>query len=204
MALTVGDRTVRPLTADEVIRMVELGILGEDEPVELLDGVLTRVSPKSAQHQVVIARLFTWLATQPTRAAFEVRTEAALRVPDATALPEPDLVVLPAGSSVTEHPTSALLVVEVAVSSHAIDLGRKQQLYAAARVPESWVVDVPGRRLVRFTGPVASGYAECTALAPPASVRPLGLEVAALDVADLLAGLSWRPPGGPRGRQATG
>jgi hypothetical protein len=47
MALTVGERAVRPLTADEVVRMVELGILSEDEPVEVLHGVLTKVSAKT-------------------------------------------------------------------------------------------------------------------------------------------------------------
>ena len=50
MALTVGEREVRPLTADEVVRMVEVGILSEDDPVELLHGVLTVVSAKSPEH----------------------------------------------------------------------------------------------------------------------------------------------------------
>jgi hypothetical protein len=53
MELTVGDRRVRPLTADEVMRMVEAGILGYDEPVELLHGVLVKVSAKTPAHEAV-------------------------------------------------------------------------------------------------------------------------------------------------------
>ena len=55
MVLTVADRPVRPLTADEVIRMEQLGILSEDEPVELLHGVLTVVSAKTPAHEAVDA-----------------------------------------------------------------------------------------------------------------------------------------------------
>jgi len=54
MPLTVGDRDVRPLTADEVLRMVELGVLGEDERVELLHGVVTTMSPQSEGHAAVL------------------------------------------------------------------------------------------------------------------------------------------------------
>ena len=42
--------TFRRFTADEAMRMVEVGILGEDEPVELLDGVLVEMSPKGPEH----------------------------------------------------------------------------------------------------------------------------------------------------------
>lgn len=190
MALTLDGRMVRPLTADEVLRMVEIGILGEDERVELLDGVLMRMSPKSPEHQVLIGRVFTWLVTSAATGVLEVRSESPLRVPDATSLPEPDLIVLRAGHSPTAHPTTALLVVEVAVTSQATDLGRKQSLYAGAGVPESWVVDVPACRLVRFARPAHGRYTEREELSPPAAVRPLGLHVTPLDLAALFDGLA--------------
>ena len=189
VALTVGDRAVHPLTAQQVLRMVELGILGEDEPVELLDGVLTRVSPKSPQHGEVISRLVAWLVPTAHRARFRVLTEHPLVVPQVTALPEPDVVVLPAEHSPTRLPTTALLVVEVAMSSHHADLSTKPPLYAAAEVPDYWVVDVPARTLVRFTEPRDGRYARRDVLTPPATVRPLALDVAPLALADLLSGL---------------
>ena len=77
MALTVGDRPVRPLTQDEVLLMVEAGILGDDEPVELLHGVLTAVSAKTPGHEAVKLRLVRWLAAGAAAGRFDVRIEGA-------------------------------------------------------------------------------------------------------------------------------
>lgn len=189
MALTVGDRVVRPLTADEVLRMVELGVLSEDEPVELLHGVLTEVSPKSPAHEAVKLRLIRWLAPGMAAGTYDVRVEAPIVVPDRTSLPEPDIAVVAAPGDPLRHPTTALLVVEVAVSSLAIDTKVKPALYAAAGVPELWVVDVDARRLRVLTEPGPGGYLRLDVLAPPARVRPDRLAVEALDLDALFAGL---------------
>lgn len=190
MALTVGDREVRPLTADEVLRMVELGILSEDEPLELLCGVLTEVSPKSAAHGTVMARLVRWLVGSDTAGRFEVRTEHPLVVPDRTSLPEPDIAVVMCDDDTTiTHPTTAALVIEVAVSSVRTDTTIKPALYAAAAVPELWVVDIPARRLQVFREPRTDGYAVTTVLDESKVAQPLGLDVEPIDLAALLAGL---------------
>jgi Uma2 family endonuclease len=189
MALTVGDRRVRPLTADEVLRMVEAGILDADERVELLHGVLTAVSPKSPAHVAVKERLLAWLRPGVDASRYAVRTEDPLVVPDTTSLPEPDIAVVQRGSYVRRHPTSALLVVEVAVSSLRTDTAVKPALYAAAGVPELWVVDVPGRRLTAFAGPRPAGYATQTAHGPEGCVRPASVKAEPLDLARLFEGL---------------
>lgn len=188
MALVLGDREVRPLTADEVMRMVETGVLSEDEPVELLHGVLTAVSPKSPQHGAVIMRLLRWLVTAGD-GTFELRTESPLLVPDPTSLPEPDVAVTHAGLPPTEHPTSALLVIEVAVGSLRIDTTIKPALYAAAGVREYWVVDVAGRELHVSTAPTRDGYAEHAVLAPPNRPRPRHVDAEPLDLTELFAGV---------------
>lgn len=189
MALTVGDRAVRPLTADEVLRMVELGVLSEDEPVELLHGVLTEVSPKSPAHEAVKLRLNGWLVPGGAAGGYEVRVEAPIVVPDRTSLPEPDIAVVAAPGDPLRHPTTALLVVEVAVSSLAIDTEVKPALYAAAGVPELWVVDVDARRLRRFGDPGHGGYAHAEDVESPARVRPHAVAVEPLPLAELFAGL---------------
>jgi hypothetical protein len=93
MALTISDRAVRPLTADEDLRMVELGILSEDERVELLHGVLTAVSPQSEEHVAVLQRLHRWLAPLVLVGAHDIRMRMPLVVPDRISLPEPDIAV---------------------------------------------------------------------------------------------------------------
>ncbi len=56
------------------------------------------------------------------------------------------------------HPTSALLVVEVAVSSHAIDRGCKAELYAVAEILAYWLIDIPARTVEVRTDPHPAGY----------------------------------------------
>jgi Uma2 family endonuclease len=189
MALTVGDRAVRPLTADEVLRMVELGILADDEPVELLHGVLTRVSPKSPRHETVKVRLQRWLAGGVVAGTHEVRVEAPILVPDRTSLPEPDIAVVAPGGDPLLHPTTAALVIEVAVSSVRTDTVVKPAMYAQAGVAELWVVDVDRRCVEVFRDPRDGSYAARQVVAYHEILDALHVVAEPLAVADLLADL---------------
>jgi Uma2 family endonuclease len=189
MALTVGDRDVRPLTADEVLRMVEFGILSEDEPVELLLGVLTAVRPQTEEHAAVLQRLLRWLAPLVVAGAHDVRMQMPLVVPDRTSLPEPDVAVVERDDSSLAHPTTALLVIEVAVSSLRTDTRVKPPLYAAAGVPELWVVEPQGRRVRVFGDPRDGSYAGELRAGPDDLLQPRAVDVAPLDLAELFAGL---------------
>ena len=73
MASAVEDRRIRPLTADEVLRMVHAGILREDEPVELLDGALREKGVKSPPHEATRTRLLNWLLPCVARHEYLVR-----------------------------------------------------------------------------------------------------------------------------------
>jgi Uma2 family endonuclease len=188
MALTVGDREVRPLTADEVMRMVELGILDEDEPSELLHGVLVARAVKSPGHEVVKRRLNQWLVEHARAGGYEVGIENPIVVPDRTSLPEPDIAAVAQGGDPRQHPTSALLVIEVAVSSIRTDTEVKPALYAAAGVPELWVVDVAARQVRRFTSPAADRYLVDETF-NEGRLSPDGVAVPPIALADLFAGL---------------
>ncbi len=98
--------------------------------------------------------------------------------------PEPDLAVVPAAGW-GSHPVGALLVVEVSVSSRAVDLGRKAAIYACADIPEYWVLDLDGRRLVVHRDPVADGYDTIHALTDADSITALRLALT-VAVVDLL------------------
>lgn len=189
MAFTVGEREVRPLTADEVLRMVELGILEEDEPVELLQGALVRVNAKSPAHEEVKLVLIQWLAESARRGGYVVRVEAPLLVPDRTSLPEPDICVVQAARDRRRHPDAALLVIEVAVSSWRTDTRVKPALYAAAGVPELWVFEPRAQRLHVFDEPAPSGYDRIRVVEGHESVRPQFVDVLPLSLPELFAGL---------------
>jgi Uma2 family endonuclease len=183
------DRPIRPLRADEVLRMVELGILPGDERLELLCGALTEKPVKSPAHEAVKTRLIDWLRPGLPAADHLVRIEAPLAVRDPTSLPEPDIAVVEPGEYLDRHPASAALVVEVAVSSLRTDTATKAALYAAAGVPEYWVVDVPARRLRVLTEPGGTRYDREVVLGSGGLAQPRHVDVAALDLAQLFAGL---------------
>ncbi len=85
-------------------------------------------------------------------------------------MPEPDLALVAEKSTPRHHPRTALLAVEVAVSSRKVDRGVKAALYARAGVPQYWVSDVPNRCVEVRTDPGPDGYRRCEVYKAGASV----------------------------------
>jgi Uma2 family endonuclease len=137
----------RPITVSDYHRMIEAGILDEDEHVELLEGVIVKVSPQGPRHAVVIQRL-TALLIRQLSSEYAVRPQLPLSLGEASE-PEPDLAVVDAAeaASTERHPSHALLVIEVADDSLRKDRLVKASLYAAFDIPEYWIVDLAGRRI---------------------------------------------------------
>ncbi len=173
---------VHRIDVDTYDRIVESGAL-DGHPVELLDGVLVEVSPQSPAHAAIIEQLQRHLASDPR---LRVRVQSPLRVPPGSE-PEPDVALLAERPPLGAHPSTALLVVEVSVSTHMIDRNVKTVQYARARVPTYWLVDVPGRAVEVRTQPGPHGYERCE-IYREGSVVPAPLEgVDELDVAVLLS-----------------
>jgi Putative restriction endonuclease len=164
--------------------MVASGAL-EGEPVELLEGWLVDVmSPQSPGHAVVITRLTRHFRT----AQAWLQVQLPLEIPPDSE-PEPDLALLEDEPLPDRHPRAALLVVEVAVSSHAEDRGVKARLYAKAGVPTYWLVDVPGKAVEVRTAPGSDAYDRCDVYASDSPVPSPAPGVADLDVGALLEGI---------------
>jgi len=166
--------------------MIEAGLL-EESRVELIEGVMVEMSPKSPPHDGTVQALTRILVRAALEVELDVRVQSSMTIGESE--PEPDLaVVQPGGESMRAHPATALLVVEVAVSSHRLDRGRKAELYAQAGVPEYWVVDVPGRAIELFTTPVDGRYGRTERRGPEATVVPAALPAATVVVGELLPG----------------
>ena len=89
-----------------------------------------------------------------------------------TSEPEPDLALVAPGSYRREQPRTAFLIIEVADSSLREDRDRKLPLYAAAGIPEVWLVDA-GREIVTVhTRPEAGAYTQVTRHEPGDSLSP--------------------------------
>jgi Uma2 family endonuclease len=159
-------------------RMVASGAL-DQEPVELLDGLLVDVSPQGPKHGYLIRRLTRHLAG--AHAWLDV--QLPLEVPP-DSLPEPDLALVEENVP-DRHPRTALLVVEVAVTSHAIDRDVKPSQYARAGVPTYWLVDVPARAVFVYTDPEGDAYRTCTEYRTGDRVPSPAAGVPELDVGEL-------------------
>jgi Uma2 family endonuclease len=147
---------VHRLDVDTYNRIVESGAL-EGQRVELLDGVLVEMSPQSPAHILVITTLMRHFAVEP-RWWMQVQGPIEVR-PDSE--PEPDIAIYADRPPAGKHHQTALLVIEVAVSSHMIDRNVKANKYASAGIPAYWLVDVPARTVEVRTDPGANGYARC-------------------------------------------
>lgn len=158
MSIVEIDR-IHKLTVDQVLRMVEQGILAGDEPVELLEGVLVEMSPQGPRHASTISQLTDRLRAEYAPAAV-VREEKPL-IASEVSLPEPDVAVVRGTHRdyVDRHPsgTDTLLTVEIAFTSQALDR-RKAAVYANAGVPVYWMLDLAGRRLLVCERPANGEY----------------------------------------------
>jgi Uma2 family endonuclease len=182
---------VRRWTRREYDRMVELGILGENDLVELIDGEIVRMVPQGEPHAIAVRR--THIALQQAFGS-ERYVQVQLPIaPDKVSEPEPDLAVLPrSGLEFECHPATALLVVEVALSSLRFDRKRKGGLYARARIPEYWIVNLKLGRLEVYRDPepdpeadLGWRYRTVRSLTPAEEIVPLGTDQR-IAVADLL------------------
>jgi Uma2 family endonuclease len=137
----IPPETIRPLSRAEYDRMVALGWF-EDERIELLHGVLVRMSPQGPRH-VSITRRLNRLLMQAIGERADVQIQGPLALTDDSE-PEPDVALIPFGYD-DELPATAYLVIEVADSSLSKDRGVKARLYAASGIPEYWIVNVVDR-----------------------------------------------------------
>ena len=149
----------RLLRRSEYERMVALGLF-EEEQVELLYGVIVKMSPDGPEHDAPVSRL-TELFVRALAGQARIRVQSAFAASDGSE-PEPDLAVVPPGEYDDAHPSSAWLIVEVAKSSLAKDRGPKARLYAESGVPEYWVVNLVDTLIEVHTAPRDGLYRQIT------------------------------------------
>jgi Uma2 family endonuclease len=132
----------RRLSVGDYHRMIEAGILGEDDHVELLEGVMVQMTPQGPRHAKLIRRLCdaTFARVSPEHV---LQCQLPLTI-GADSEPEPDVSVVRRAdaASDTSHPTTASLVFEVSGESLQNDRLTKSALYAGAGILEYVIVNV--------------------------------------------------------------
>jgi Uma2 family endonuclease len=183
----------RRWTRVEYERLIDRGLLDEDEPIELLDGLMVVKEPQHTPHATAVT-----LAAEVLRIAFGPGWAVRVQLPvalDDRSEPEPDVCVV-AGSPrdyVDAHPTRPVLVVEVAQSGLRLARGRKAAAYARAGIGDYWIVNLVDRMLEVHREPSRWhaarprwGYASIAPLPADGTVSPLAAPAARVRVADLL------------------
>lgn len=150
------------LDVDAYYRMYELGILGENPRVELIDGDVIDMAPIGAGHAGMVNRLTEALVLACAgQAVVQVQNPVLL---DRFNEPEPDFAVLRRREDFYEGqkpgPGDVLLLIEVADTSLRFDRTVKLGVYARAGVGEYWIVDLKRRVVQAYRRPGAEGYGE--------------------------------------------
>jgi Uma2 family endonuclease len=129
--------------------------------IELVDGVIVRMSPANYPHFAIQRQLFRKLDAIFGEGidGFIVGQELTVRLGEAT-VRDPDIAIFrdPGMIDFIVDRDVLLLAVEVSDTSLREDMGPKRRTYAEAMVPEYWVVDIKNRRVHRFTGPRDGKY----------------------------------------------
>jgi Uma2 family endonuclease len=148
----------RRFTVADYERMVETGILTEDDRVELIAGEIVEGAAMGGRHVECVGRTNGLLHRQAGDGVI-VHSQSAIRLSN-DGEPEPDLVVVRDRDYEGELPTAddILLVIEVADSTLHTDRQVKLPLYAAAGIPEAWLFDLTGETIERHTEPVNGRY----------------------------------------------
>lgn len=186
---SVAASAIRPrfrFSVEDYHRLVEAGILREDERVELIGGDIITISPIGWRHRRIVANLTHLLVVQ-AEGRYTVSVQGSLVIDD-YGEPEPD-IVLDRGDGVQgrlPRPADIHLVIEVSDATLSYDLKVKLPHYARAGVAEVWVVDVARDVVERFSAPKSDGtYAKHVRFGHEDEIRSVTLPDLRLKVTDV-------------------
>ena len=180
-------------TRRQYARLIDHGLLDEDDPIELLDGLLLVKEPQSSPHRTAVG-----LVAKALERAFGdgwfVQTQSPIGLDDRSE-PEPDVCVVRGSlrDYVDAHPTHPALIVEVALSGLGVARGRKATAYARGGIADYWILNLIDRVLEVHREPARPGparrrwgYASIETLGAEAMVVPLAAPSSTIRIADLL------------------
>jgi Uma2 family endonuclease len=188
-----GTLPTKRWTRLEYDRLIETGVLGPADRIELLGGALVVREPQGGPHAMGIR-----MAEEALRRVFTVGWDVRGQLPvalDDDSEPEPDVSVVRGSLAQADRtlPSRPDLVVEVAESSLTFDRREKASLYARARVEDYWIVNLVSRVLEVLRDPVADPtapygwrYARTRILTGVEVVFPVGAPLSRIPIADLL------------------
>jgi Uma2 family endonuclease len=150
------------LSVDKYLKMIEAGIITEEDRVFLWEGWLLEKMTKGRPHTLVTMRICDALrrVLTPGCGYYVEQEQPVALVRRRDTMPEPDLMVVrgrPDDYPGTPTARDVPLIVEVADSTLPFDMGKKMRRYAAESIASYWVASVSDRWIVAFDGPIGRG-----------------------------------------------
>ncbi len=176
------------ISVDRYQKMVETGVLTKDDRVELIEGEIVDMAPIGRKHCAATARLNELFVLQLAgRAIVSPGGPVNLGM---FSEPQPDVMLLKRRADFYRakipEPSDVLLVVEVSDNSLNFDQTTKLELYAHYGIPEYWIVDVVGKRILVYCEPTREGFAQRREVMAPGSVAPSAFPDLSIPVGELL------------------
>ena len=177
----------RPITVAEYQRMGEVGISGERDRVELIEGELVAMSPIGSYHTGTVNKLNHALVHAVGEHAI-VAVQNPVRLDDLSE-PRPDFALLKPRADFHQgspaRPADVLLLIEVADTSLKYDRSVKRALYAHHAIAELWIVDLTSGEVEVCRAPGTNGYAAVTRIGRDGAVEPERLPGVRIQLATL-------------------
>jgi Uma2 family endonuclease len=169
--------TITRLTLDEYDRMIDAAVFNPERRIELIRGELRDMSPIGDRHRNAVNALMNqWVMVQSTpdlRQRMTVQVQSPIRLPRQQSAPQPDMSWIGRDGAARPDGDEVFLVVEVAESTLDFDRGEKAELYAAAGVPDYWIVNLVDNCVEVHRDPAGDRYQSLHTYHAGDEVQPL-------------------------------
>jgi len=183
-----ADVTKKLFTVDEYYRMLDAGILSENDRVELIEGEIIQMSPIGNRHMACVDRANDLFTT-----AFKGRALVSVQNPlrlNKYNEPQPDIVVLKPRAdyyaSKSHTPEDTFFVIEVSDTTVRYDTNIKLPIYARTGVAEVWIENLQEDLLLVCRNPTPTKYRSQLELHRGDSISPLAFPDVVFKVEELL------------------
>jgi Uma2 family endonuclease len=150
---------LRRFSTASYLEMIEKGVLGSDDRVELIGGIVVEMSPAGIPHNHFLIRIIELFG--PLLGRYKVAVQGTLTIAEGQVY-DPDFMLLrqrqDGYKSRLPDAKDVLLVIEAAESSLHRDQQIKLPVYAAAGIPEYWIADLEHETLIVHREPAGTAY----------------------------------------------
>lgn len=176
-------------TSERYLDLIASGKLGPSDKVELINGIITAMSPAGPEHDYTIVQLTELMVAVLPK--YHLKIQGTINLGEGQIF-DPDVAVIRRYNNDTyKHrhpgPDDIPLIIEAAASSMKRDAQVKMPIYAAAGIPEYWIADIENQTLIVHREPMVNGYGLIQKFTGQTQVSPKSIEALTLTPASIFA-----------------